>query len=116
MEVGTKNVEKRPQRHKIVYEVLVVELEVLIRFPYTLRCFKRLTPIEQVTVLLRSNRVVEVLVQNLSYDKICCVKLYAIRSASFVFAKSNQLQVKNKEVFLSFLLSKPVVKVEELKT
>jgi hypothetical protein len=116
MEVGTKNVEKRPQRHEIVYEVLVVKLEILIRFPYTLRCFKRLTPIKQVTVLLRSNRIVEVLVQNLSDYQICCVKLYAIRSTSFVFAKSNQLQVKNKEVFLSFLLSKPVVKVEELKT
>jgi hypothetical protein len=89
MEVGAKNVEKRPHRHKIVYEVLVVELEVLIRFPYTLRCFKRLTPIEQVAVLLRSNRVVEVLVQNLSDYKICCVKLNAIRGTSFVFAKSN---------------------------
>lgn len=55
MEVGAENIEKGPQRHEIVKEVLIVKLEVLIRFPDALRSFKRFTPIEQITVLLRSN-------------------------------------------------------------
>ena len=46
MKVGAEIIEKRPKGHKIVYEVLIVELEVLIRFLNTLRCFERLTPIE----------------------------------------------------------------------
>lgn len=55
MEVGAEYVEKWPQRHEIVKEVLIVKLEVLIRFPDALRSFERFTPIEQITVLLRSN-------------------------------------------------------------
>jgi hypothetical protein len=30
MEIGAKNIEERPKRHKIVYEVLIVELEILV--------------------------------------------------------------------------------------
>jgi hypothetical protein len=54
-------------------------------------------------------------VQYLAHDEICCVKLNAVCSRYFVFAESDQLQVEDEEVFLSFLLSKPVVEVEELK-
>jgi len=115
MEVGAKYVEKWPQRHEIVKEVLIVKLEVLISFLDSLRSFERFTPIEQITVLLRSNWIMEVLVQYLAHDEICCVKLDAVCSRYFVFAESNQLQVEDEEVFLSFLLSKPVVEVEELK-
>lgn len=57
----------------------------------------------------------EVFVQYLAHDEICCVKLNAVCRRYFVFAKSNQLQVEDEEVFLCFLLSKPVVEVEELK-
>jgi len=46
MEVGAKIIEKGPKGHEIVYEVLIVKPEVLIRFLNTLRCFERFTPIE----------------------------------------------------------------------
>ncbi len=55
MEVSAKNIEKRPQRHEIVNEVLIVKLEVLVCFLDALRGFEGFTPVEQVTVLLRSN-------------------------------------------------------------
>jgi len=55
MEVSAEYVDKRPQRHDIVKEVMIAKLEVLIRFLYTLRSFERFIPIEQITVFLRSN-------------------------------------------------------------
>lgn len=57
----------------------------------------------------------EVLVQYLAHDEICCVKLNAVCGRCFVFAEPNQLQVEDKEVLLSLLLRKPVVEVEEFK-
>lgn len=114
MEVGTKNIEKRPKRHKIVYEVLIVELEILICLFDTLSSFESFTPVEKIAVLLRSDRVMKVLMQYLANYKIGGVKLNTVCCCDFVFTKSNQLEVKNKEIFLSFLLSKPVIKVKKL--
>jgi hypothetical protein len=58
---------------------------------------------------------VEVLVEYLADDEVCCVELYTVCRRYFVLAKSDKLQVEDKEILLSFLLSKPVVKVKKLK-
>lgn len=53
--------------------------------------------------------------QYLTNNHVCCVKLHTTSGSLFVFCQTDKLQVQDKEVFLSFFLSKPVVQVKELK-
>lgn len=53
MKIGTELIKKWPQRHQIIDELGVIELEILVCLLNTLFGFKGLTPVEQVAVFLR---------------------------------------------------------------
>jgi hypothetical protein len=53
VEVSADHIKNWPERHQVVNEIGVVELEVLVGFAHTRRSFECFTPIEQIAVFLR---------------------------------------------------------------
>ena len=53
VEVSADHIKNWPERHQVVNEIGVVELEVLVSFAHTRRSFECFTPIEQIAVFLR---------------------------------------------------------------